>query len=175
MSGKFSGEPKATAPTWFLCLSLVVCMAIHRFRRRLLIAAAAVGGIIALWWAMTPRDDPRLYGRWRIGGMSSFQITLEPGGHGISNLLGSPTELSWRIDDGCLCLEYLRPTFVERMRSRLDRLWGESGNVIKYSIVEIQPDVVLMKSHKGSNVRMTRVNPPATYRDGTRVEESRAE
>src|SRR5262245_65185793 len=115
----------------------------------MLIAAAAIIAFVALCWAMTPRDDPRLYGQWRVGGMFSFQLSLDPGGHGMSNLLGSPTKLSWWLDDDHLCLECLPPTFLERVHSRLDRLWGESDNVIKFTVVEIRSDVVLLKTHDG--------------------------
>jgi hypothetical protein len=49
-------------------------------RRRILIAAIAVVGILVVWWALLPRVDQRFVGTWQILGTPDQRITFSPDG-----------------------------------------------------------------------------------------------
>lgn len=149
-----------------------------RWNRRRLVTAALIGvvlliGVVALWRVMRPKDDPRLYGRWRLGDRGSL-VVLGPGGRG--SMPDFPGEsLSWSINDATLYLENLPRSFTDGLRAWMDQWLGGKRPLYVFTIVEIRSDVVVLKKDDGHEFRMTRQKPPESRDEETRAIETPAE
>lgn len=130
-------------------------MAIRVNRRRILIATAFLVAVVSVWWALAPAHDSRFCGTWQFV-PSGDSISLDADGSGSMTAGGNKYPISWWIKDGRLCVEVLETQLQWRLRTLWGQLTGNPRETMSWAIVEIRPDLLLLRGGRGEDVQMLR-------------------
>src|SRR5262245_47277513 len=108
-------------------------MPLTRSRRRILIAATAVVGILVVWWMLTPQVDARFVGKWEVSAVEGVYETWDFDANGImhsqgveNDMYSEPSPLrsvKWCMKGELLCIGSPHPEWLDQLAYWLDWEW----------------------------------------------------